>query len=94
VTEERNWQLDGDERKLVRRMTEFPEVLEKAVEECMPHHICTYLYELAQTFNSFYEHNRVIDDPRQEYRLLVVSAYAGILRNGLELLNIPAPERM
>jgi arginyl-tRNA synthetase len=60
----------------------------------MPHHICTYLYELAQTFNAFYEHNRVIDDPRQDLRLGLVERYANTLKHGLELLGITAPERM
>jgi len=60
----------------------------------MPHHICTYLYDLAQTFNRFYEDNRVIDDPREAVRLHLVQAYADVLKNGLSLLNIAAPEKM
>jgi arginyl-tRNA synthetase len=61
----------------------------------MPHHICTYLYELAQTFNSFYEHNRVIGSgEREAVRLKLVENYADTLKNGLTLLGITAPERM
>lgn len=86
--------LDLSERTLVRKIGEYAEVIDQAVEELMPHHICTYLYELAQVFNRFYEHNRVMDDPRQELRLQLVNTYADTLKNGLELLNIPAPERM
>lgn len=85
--------LDG-ERSLVRKLGEYSEVIDKAVEELMPHHICTYLYELAQTFNNFYEHNRVIDDDRQATRLYLVGQYADTLKKGLGLLNITAPERM
>lgn len=86
--------LEKSERNLVRKITEYPEVVQLAVNELMPHHIATYLYELAQTFNSFYEHNRVIDDPREAIRLQLVKHYADTLKDGLELLGIHAPDRM
>ncbi len=86
--------LQADERSLVRKISEYPEVVELATSELMPHHICTYLYELAQTFNRFYEKNRVIGDPRETQRLQLVQSYANILKKGLDLLNIPAPEHM
>ncbi len=83
-----------DERLLVRKLTEYPEIIEKATTELMPHHICTYLYELAQEFNRFYEKNRVIGDDREALRLGLVETYADTLKAGLELLGIHAPERM
>jgi len=86
--------LEPGERSLVRKISEYTETVDKATQELMPHHICTYLYELAQVFNRFYEHNRVIDDPRQDVRLELVKQYADTLKNGLKLLNITAPERM
>jgi len=79
---------------LLRKITEYPEVVDKAVIELMPHHVATYLYELAQVFNRFYEKNRVIDNPREAVRLQLVQAYADTLKNGLTLLNIPAPDKM
>lgn len=87
-------QLEADERRLVRKISEYPEVIEKAVAELMPHHICTYLYELAQTFNRFYEKNRVIGDKREALRLHLIDLYAGVLKNGLTLLGITAPDRL
>ena len=86
--------LQPDERSLVRTITEYSEVVDRAVAELIPHHICTYLYELAQTFNRFYEHNRVIGDSRQNLRLGLVSQYSATLKSGLELLGIAAPEQM
>lgn len=86
--------LEVGERSLARKIGEYPEVIQKAVSELMPHHVCTYLYELAQIFNRFYEHNRVIGDERESFRLQLVSLYADILRDGLTLLGIAAPERM
>ena len=82
------------ERRLLRKLTEYSEVIDKAVAELMPHHVCTYLYELAQTFNRFYEHNRVIGDERQAVRLALVERYAETLKAGLTLLGIAAPDTM
>lgn len=87
-------ELEPEERTLVRKITEYPEVVNKAVAELMPHHICTYLYELAQTFNRFYENNRVIGDARQAQRLELVRQYAKTLGQGLGLLGIEAPDKM
>ncbi|QQS20260.1 arginine--tRNA ligase [Candidatus Saccharibacteria bacterium] len=87
-------ELQVDERTLVRKLTEYPEVIEKATFELMPHYVCTYLYELAQEFNRFYEKNRVIGDDRERLRLELVDLYATTLKQGLTLLGIHAPERM
>lgn len=86
--------LQADERTLARKLSEFAEAVDKATAELLPHHICTYLYELAQAFNRFYEHNRVIGDEREALRLQLVARYADILHHGLDLLGIPAPEHM
>ncbi len=86
--------LDKNERSLARKIGEYAEVVEKATAELMPHHVCTYLYELAQTFNRFYEQSRVIGDERQEIRLNLVGVYADVLKNGLNLLGISAPDKM
>lgn len=86
--------LEDGERSLVRKITEYVEVLDKAVIELMPHHICTYLYELSQIFNHFYEHNRVVGDKREPIRLMLVKYYADTLQSGLSLLGIVAPDKM
>lgn len=86
--------LEESERSLLRKMTEFTEVVTKSAQEHLPHLICTYLYELAQTFNRFYEKNKVIGSDRENVRLKLVSDYATILKNGLGLLGITAPEKM
>jgi arginyl-tRNA synthetase len=86
--------LQDGERSLARKIGEYAEVVDKAVVELMPHHICTYLYELAQVFNRFYEHNRVIGDEREALRIKLIQSYANTLRSGLQLLNIPTPEKM
>lgn len=87
-------ELEAGERSLLRKIGQYSEVVEQATAELLPHLICTYLHELAQAFNSFYEKNRVIGDSRQSVRLGLVSSYANTLKSGLEVLGIKAPDRM
>ena len=87
-------ELDTNERELVRKIGEYSEVLDKAVTELMPHHICNYLYELAQEFNRFYEKSRIIGDEREALRLHIVELYRSTLARGLRVLGIVAPEKM
>jgi arginyl-tRNA synthetase len=89
-----NAELEAGERSLARKIGEYTEVINRAVNELMPHHICTYLYELAQTFNRFYENNRVIGDDRQALRLSLVGIYADTLKGGLSILGIASPDKM
>lgn len=94
VTSQQSTSFDPSERSLALKVSQFPEVVSAATSELMPHHVCTYLYELAQTFNRFYENNRVVGDERQNTRLTLVQKYADVLKNGLSLLNIEAPDRI
>lgn len=87
-------ELDSAERTLAMKIAEYPAVVERAIEELMPHYICTYLYDLSQIFNRFYEVSRVIGDERESVRLGLVALYAEVLKGGLELLGIDAPERL
>ncbi|HPF31145.1 MAG TPA: arginine--tRNA ligase [Candidatus Saccharibacteria bacterium] len=82
------------ERDLIYKMSEYPEIIEKATIEFLPHQLCSYLYELAQEFNRFYENSRVIGDERESIRLKLVLAYSLILENGIKILGIPTPEKM
>ncbi|MEI8338531.1 MAG: arginine--tRNA ligase [bacterium] len=89
-----NEELNEQERSLVRKITEYPEVIDLATADLMPHHICSYLYELAQNFNRFYENNQVIDSDREALRLNLVKVYSNVLSGGLKLLGITAPDKM
>jgi len=81
----------------------FPEIVEYAGEKYAPNYITTYLTELAGAFNNFYAHEQVIppsdrragsDDSEYAYRLAIVEAFRIVMKNGLDILGIPAPERM
>lgn len=86
--------FNTSERSLVRKLSAYAAVVEQAVAELAPHLICTYLYELSQVFNRFYEQNRVIGDAKEADRLVLLGAYTATLKQGLDLLNIPTPEKM
>lgn len=87
-------EFDEYERALLVKMTEYKDVIMNATRELSPHVVCTYLYELAQTFNRFYEKSHVIGDEREVLRVQLVRAYASILKNGLTVLGIPAPDKL
>ncbi|MCA9330738.1 arginine--tRNA ligase, partial [Candidatus Saccharibacteria bacterium] len=86
--------LQPAERQLLTKITEMHDVMSDAARDLMPHAVCTYLYELAQSFNRFYEHNRVIGDERQPARLWLVDRYVAVLKQGLVVLGITAPDKM
>lgn len=87
-------ELTADERRLARKLSHYAWTQQRAIEELAPHVICTYLYELAQSFNRFYEDNRVVGDDRENVRSYLVSKYADTLKDGLNLLGITAVEKM
>jgi len=85
----------GETHEVEKLLYRFPEVVERAMTEYAPHFITTYLTELAGSFNNFYAHEKVLDDSSESaYRLAIVSAFQIVMKNGLTILGIPAPERM
>jgi len=97
VAHEVNWSLgDPAARQLALGLLAFPEALEVMTKTLQPHRLCTYLFDLAQRFTSFYEACPVLSaegDLRDE-RLALCDLSARTLSLGLSLLGINAPERM
>ena len=87
-------ELFDEDRLLVRKLGQYHEAVDTAVRELAPHHICQYLFELAQEFNRYYEKNRVIGDEKEAYRISLVALYADILKAGLAILGIEAPDTL
>ncbi len=85
-------EITGLERLLYR----FPEVVFRSAKENEPHHVTTYLTELASAFNSWYAGAKIVDknDPHSPYKVALTEAFAHTMKNGLWLLGIQAPERM
>ncbi|MFD2090540.1 arginine--tRNA ligase [Blastococcus deserti] len=88
------------ESDLLRAIGEFPRVLSAAAELRAPHRVARYLEELAGTYHRFYDTCRVLPRGDEEptalntARLWLCAATATVLRNGLDVLGVSAPERM
>ncbi len=97
-------QVDGQigldaphEQDLASKLAQFGEVLGNVGEKGTPHMLCTYLYELAGLFSSFYEHCPILSaaSPTQQQSRLRLAALTGrTLKQGLELLGLETLERM
>jgi arginyl-tRNA synthetase len=84
------------QKSLERFLYRFPEVFENAQNEYAPHHVLTYLTNLAQAFNSWYGNTKIVDpaDPASAYKVALTEAFTIVLKNGLYILGIQAPEKM
>lgn len=87
-------QVHEEDRMLVCKLGEYTEVVDRAARSLEPHHVCNYLFELAQEFNRYYEKNQVVGSSDETHRAGLVAAYADTLQAGLALLGIQAPEQM
>ncbi|CAB4578008.1 unannotated protein [freshwater metagenome] len=94
-------QLTHDrENELLGVLAEFPRVIESAAELREPHRVARYLEELAGTYHGFYNDCRVLPMGEEKLtaihtaRLLLCTATKQVLKNGLDLLGVSAPERM
>ncbi len=86
-----DWEVTNIEKLLYR----FPEVVERAALEYAPHYIANYLNELASSYNSWYGQGKILDGSDNEhYKLALTEVTAHIIKNGLYLLGIDAPEKM
>lgn len=88
--------LQPSERALVMKLLAFGGVVEEVARLLKPHLLCEYLYELATTFSTFYNDHPVLQSEGavRASRLRLVEHTASVLREGLTLLGIEAPERM
>lgn len=85
-----------EEQRLLVTLGRFKEQMERAAREYRPSYLARYLVELARDFNKFYHTCPVLTAPEEvkRARLLLIKGVQIVLRNGLELLGIEAPEEM
>src|SRR5262249_50854619 len=86
--------LEPEERDLVKRLLELPEVVREATVRRAPHAIPTYAIRVADDFHRFYHHHRVLEAEQEPFRLALCTATRDVVATCLDLLGIEAPERM
>lgn len=89
--------FNDDEKELLKKLSEFPYVAEKAAKELSPQIIAKYLLELSSDFNKFYTKCPVLNAEKEEQkktRLSLVLSTSIVVSSGLNLLGIRCPERM
>lgn len=85
------------ELELLKKIGDFPKLVSDAARLRAPHRVTTYIQELAATFHSFYNANKVLDPENKELseaRLALITATSTTIANALKLVGVEAPERM
>ena len=88
---------NDEEWKLILELVKLPSILASAVKQIKPELICNYLFDLANTFNRFYDEHRVLDAESKKLitaRLALTYATGQVLSSGLTLLGIESTKRM
>ncbi|MBC7706260.1 MAG: arginine--tRNA ligase, partial [Rhodoferax sp.] len=81
---------------LMLELAKFPDMLSDAARDFAPHDVAFYLRDLAACYHSYYDAERILVDdvPMRLARLALVAATAQVLRNGLAVLGVSAPQKM
>jgi len=85
------------EFEVLKKLGEFPLAVAEAAKKRLPHRVTNYIFDLASTFHSFYNAEKVLDKDnleRTKARLALIQAVGITLRNALRLIGVSAPEKM
>jgi len=89
--------LNKQEADLIKKIYEWPAVLQDAADSYNPASIAHYSYELAKTYNSFYQENQILreeNEAKRNLRLSLTQKTGLVLKDTMSLLGIEMPERM
>lgn len=90
-------QLETKELELIKRISNFPDVVKEAASNYSPALVANYCYELVKEYNQFYHEFPIlkeIDLQKKNLRLVISETVGKVIRNGMQLLGIECPERM
>jgi len=87
-------EMEDKEIVLVKKLSEFKDILAKSLKELNPSLMANYTYQLSQIFNEFYHECPVINSPKEAFRIDLVVAFKQILKTSLYLLGIEPLEKM
>ncbi|MEO0258628.1 MAG: arginine--tRNA ligase [candidate division WOR-3 bacterium] len=87
---------EQEERSIMRKIMYYPDVLQSICRTLEPHLLVRYLMELAELYHSYYQKIRIVSESHElsKARLLLSFAVKTVVKNGLELIGVSAPERM
>lgn len=87
---------EPEELALIKKLGEYPEMLQRAARDRAVHNVAHYVHELAGLFHSFYNQCRIlgVDSDVQQARIALVKAVGHVIRHALGILGVSAPERM
>ena len=87
---------EKQETELIKLLGKFPDVVEDAASSYKPSLIARYLIDLSQSFNEFYHIHQILKEKEElkNARILLIDSVRQVLKNGLNLLGIEAPEKM
>ncbi|MEE9193232.1 MAG: DALR anticodon-binding domain-containing protein, partial [Thermodesulfobacteriota bacterium] len=85
-----------EEMQVVKKLLQFPEIVDQSAASLSPHRIAFYLQDLASEFHVYYNRNKILTENSEltTARLYFIACIQTVLRNGLSLLGISAPRRM
>ena len=86
--------LAGEEKELIKRLTDFPLTVREAADRRGPQMLPSYAIRLADDFHRFYHECRVLGDPAESFRLGLCRATQQVIARSLDLVGVEAPERM
>lgn len=90
-------EMKNEEKNLVNMLGRFDEVVNEAGKNMKPHQVCNYLYELTTALNNFYEKCQVLKAEsvqQKNFRLTLVDVTKDVLKKGMNIIGMEAPERM
>lgn len=86
---------DAESWEIIKHLQNFATVIEKAADKYDPSLIAKYAIQLAQSFNKYYAHTRILDEnPERDSRLSLAYTTGVVLKEALRLLGVEAPEKM
>lgn len=88
---------DSIEIRLIKKLSSYPEIIEKSTKEHKPSLLCNFLIDLCKHFNSFYQQCKVLekeDKEKTKARIMLTYCTGRVLENGLDILGINIPSKM
>ena len=86
---------DAESWDIIKLLQDFPSIIQRAAEKYDPSIVAKYAINLAQSFNKYYAHTRILDEnPERDSRLALAYATGIVLKEALRLLGVDAPEKM